>query len=207
MYLENYYDLIQYILIQASTEDFFSFITDPSPTRKSLYMLVWIHIINHTCIVASSFGEGGLFLNKAVLEPIVSPAFEIKYFCYHCNIRFENTSKYMDTVTLFSKTWTKGHWSQGDLWPNVCWGHMCDSTQGSLCPSSMGIDQWMSIHWSILQNTTYTHTTYIHTPTVHTYYVQNEWSHRPSLLLNTVQARQKCVSGRVSTIYNSSAIS
>ena len=32
----------------------------------------------------------------------------------------------------------------------------------------------------------HTHTTYIHT----TYYVQNEWSH--SLLLNSVQARQKC---------------
>ena len=25
------------------------------------------------------------------------------YFCNHCNIRFENTSKYVDTLTLFSK--------------------------------------------------------------------------------------------------------
>ena len=41
--------------------------------------------------------------NKAVLEPRVSPAFAITYFCNHCNIRFENTSKYMDTLTLFSK--------------------------------------------------------------------------------------------------------
>ena len=41
--------------------------------------------------------------NKAVLEPPVSPAFAITYFCNHCNTRFENTSKYVDTLTLFSK--------------------------------------------------------------------------------------------------------
>ena len=41
--------------------------------------------------------------NKAVLEPRVSPAFAITYFCNHCNIRFENTSKCVDTLTLFSK--------------------------------------------------------------------------------------------------------
>ena len=71
----------------------------------------------------------------------------------------ENTSKYVDTVTLLSKTWTKGHWPLDDLWPCICWGHMCDSTQGSLCPSPMGIHQWihqcMWKQWSILQNTTY----------------------------------------------------
>ena len=42
-------------------------------------------------------------LDKAVLEPRVSPALAITYFCNHCNIRFENTSKYVDTLTLFSK--------------------------------------------------------------------------------------------------------
>ena len=41
--------------------------------------------------------------NKAVLEPQVSPAFAITYFCNHCNIRFENTSKYVDTLTFFQK--------------------------------------------------------------------------------------------------------
>ena len=46
---------------------------------------------------------------------------------------------------FFPKTWTKGHWPLFDLWPHVCWGHMCDSTQGSLCPSSMGIHQCMWI--------------------------------------------------------------
>ena len=67
---------------------------------------------------------------------------------------------------FFPKTWTKGHWPLDDLWPHVCWGHMCDSTQGSLCPSPMTIHQCMWIQWSILQNTTYIHIhtyTYIHT--------------------------------------------
>ena len=36
----------------------------------------------------------------------------------------ENTSKYVDTVTIFAKTWTKGHWPLDDLWPYICWGHM-----------------------------------------------------------------------------------
>ena len=40
----------------------------------------------------------------------------------------ENISKYVDTVTLFAKTWTKGHWPLDDLWPHICWVQMCDST-------------------------------------------------------------------------------
>ena len=72
----------------------------------------------------------------------------------------ENTSKYVDTVTLFAKTWSKGYWPLDDLWPHICWGHMCDSTQGSLCPSPMGIiHQCMWIQWSILQ-IYHIHTTY-----------------------------------------------
>ena len=77
----------------------------------------------------------------------------------------KNTSKYVDTVTLFSKTWTKGHWPLDDLWPHVCWGHMCDSTQGPLCVSPMGIHQCMWIQWSILQN--------YHI--LHTYILRTEW--------------------------------
>ena len=53
----------------------------------------------------------------------------------------------------FAKTWAKGHWPLDDLWPHICWGHKCDSTQGSLCPSPMGIHQCMWIQWSILQIT------------------------------------------------------
>ena len=68
---------------------------------------------------------------------------------------------------FFPKTWTKGNWPLDDLWPHVCWGHMCDSIQGSLCPSPMTIHQCMWIQWSILQNTTYIlPTTYI----LRTYY-------------------------------------
>ena len=51
---------------------------------------------------------------------------------------------------FLQKTWTKGHWPLDDLWPHICWGHMCDSTQGSLCRSPMGIHQCMWIQWSIV---------------------------------------------------------
>ena len=51
---------------------------------------------------------------------------------------------------LFSKTWTKCHWPLDDLWTHICWGHIRDSTQGSLCPSPMGIHQCMWIQWSTL---------------------------------------------------------
>ena len=69
---------------------------------------------------------------------------------------YENTLKYVDTVTLFAKTWTKGHWPLDDLWPHICWGLMCDSTQGSLCPSPMKIHQSMWIQWPFLQKKTWT---------------------------------------------------
>ena len=102
----------------------------------------------------------------------------------------ENTSKYVDTVNLFAKTWTKGHWPLDDLWPHICWGHMCDCAQGSLCPSPMGIRQCMWIQLSILQKLPHTYIHILRTYYVHTtYYVQNQWSH--SLFLNYVQARQK----------------
>ena len=36
---------------------------------------------------------------------------------------------------FFSKAWIKCHWPLDDLWPQVCWGHMCESTQGSVSKS------------------------------------------------------------------------
>ena len=79
----------------------------------------------------------------------------------------ENTSKDVDTVNLFAETWTKGHWPLDDLWTHICWGHMCDSTQGSLCPSPMGIHQCMWTQWSILQKLPHTYIHILHT----TYYI------------------------------------
>ena len=63
----------------------------------------------------------------------------------------EHTSKYVDKGTIFAKTWTKGHCTLDDLWPHICWGLMCDSIQGSLCPSPMKIHQSMWIQWPFLQ--------------------------------------------------------
>ena len=65
---------------------------------------------------------------------------------------------------FFTKNLKQRSLTLDDLWPHIFWGHMCDSTQGSLCPSPMGIHQCMWIQWSILQITTYIHnyTYYIH---------------------------------------------
>ena len=81
-------------------------------------------------------GPTSMFIKQVVLEPRVSP---------------EHTWKYVDTVIFFAKTWTKGHLPLDDLWPHICWGLMCDSTQGSLCPSPMKIHQSMWIRWPFLQ--------------------------------------------------------
>ena len=127
-----------------------------------------------------------VFNHKAVLEPRVSPAFAIAFFCNHCNIRFENTSKYVDTLTLFSKTLNQR--SLTPRWPltrcllrSHVWLYL------KIIVSKSHDNQCMWIQWWILQITTYTYI--LHTYILHTYYVQNEWSH--SLLLNSVQARQK----------------
>ena len=98
----------------------------------------------------------------------------------------ENTSKYMDTVTLFSKTRTKGHWPLDDLWPNICWGDMCDFTQGSLCPSPMGIHQCMWIQWSILQNTTY----------IYVFILRTEW-----LIINMIKSLSEQSSGETKIVH------
>ena len=79
----------------------------------------------------------GCWEKQMVLEPRVSP---------------EHTWKYVDTVIVFAKTWTKGHWPLDDLWPHICWGLMCDSTQGSLCPSPKKIHQSMWIQWPFCKN-------------------------------------------------------
>ena len=96
----------------------------------------------------------------------------------------KNTSKYVDTVNLFAKTWTKGHWPLDDLWH--VWLYPRIIVSKSHGNTSMYVDGYSDQFWQkILQITTYIHV-YIH---IHTYYVQNQWSH--SLFLNYIQARTK----------------
>ena len=132
--------------------------------------------------------------DKAVLKPRVSPAFAITYFCNHCNIRFENTSKYLDTLTLFSTNLNQR--SLTPRWPltpcllrSHVWLYPRIIVSKSHDNSSMYVDTVINFaNYHIHTHTTY----YVHTYTYYvlrTYYVQNEWSH--SLLLNSVQARQK----------------
>ena len=97
----------------------------------------------------------------------------------------ENTSKY----------WTKGHRHLDDLWPHSCWGHMCDSTQVSLCPSPIGIHKCMWIVDTVINFANYhIHTTYyvLHTNihTVHTTYRMSDLSEHSSGELFWTQFRQ-----------------
>ena len=159
-------------------------VTCVTPPKDHCVQVQWKYI--KVCEYSEPFCEN---LNQRSLTPRwpLTPHLLRSHVCLYPRIIVsksnENTSKYVNTVNLFAKTWTKGHWPLDDLWPHICWSHMCDSTQGSLCPSPMGIHQCMWIQWSILQITTYIHNI------LHTYYLQHQWSH--SLFLNYVQARQK----------------
>ena len=137
---------------------------------------------------------------KAVLEPRVSPAFVITYFSNHCNIRFEIT-KYVDTLTLFSKNLNQR--SLTPRWPltpcllrSRVWLYPRIIVSKSHDNSSMYVDTVINFAKYHIHTTYYIHTTDI----LCTYYVQNEWSH--SLLLNSVQARQKCVPQKYTPSYH-----
>ena len=125
--------------------------------------------------------------DKAVLEPRVSPAFAITYFCNHWNIRFENTSKYVDTLTLFSKNLNQRSLTpRWPLTPCLLRSHVWLYPRIIVSKSHDNTSMYVDTVINFAKYHIHTHTYYIlHT----TYYIQNEWSH--SLLLNSVQARQK----------------
>ena len=63
-------------------------------------------------------------------------------------------------LTPYLLRWEKGHWPLNDLWPQGCWGHMCDSTQGSLVQvpwkyikvcgySDLFAKTWIKGHWPL----------------------------------------------------------
>ena len=70
-----------------------------------------------------------------------------KDHCVQVPWEYINVCGYSDQ---FCKLLTKGYWPLDDLWPHICCGHMCDSPQGSLCPSPMKIHQSMWIQWTFL---------------------------------------------------------
>ena len=118
----------------------------------------------------------------------------------------------------FSQKFNNLKWPLDDIWPNICWCLICNSTQGSLCPTPMVIQQSMWIQWlhvffknlkgknsqvpwesiSVHQcicgysdqfcKIPHTYRYYIHTGVLRT-----EWviACTCSLFLNQVQARQK----------------
>ena len=80
----------------------------------------------------------------------------------------ENTSKCVDTVNLFAKTWTKGHWPLDDLWP----------TSVEVTCVTLPKDHCVQVPWEYINVCGYsdqfcknyhihTHTYYIHTHTTY----------------------------------------
>ena len=81
----------------------------------------------------------------------------------------ENTYQSMWIVTLFSKTWTKGHWPLDDLWTHVCWGHIYVTLPKDHC---------VQVPWKYITVCGYSDQFYKIPHTAD--YVQNEWSHMVS---------------------------
>ena len=137
------------------------------------------------------------FQNKAVLEPRVLPAFVITYFYNHCNIRFENTSKYVDTLSLFSKNLNQRSLTpRWPLTPCLLRSHVWLYPRIIVSKSHDNTSLYVDTVINFAKYHIHTHTTYIlHT----TYYIQIEWSH--SLLLNSVQARQKWLRQRKLSLF------
>ena len=112
-----------------------------------------------------------IFETRRFSNPRGSPAFAITYFCNHCNIRFENTSKYEDTLTLFSK-----NLNQRSLTPRWPLTHVCWRSHVWLYPriivskshdnTSMYVDTMINFAKYHIHTHTYIHT-YIH---IHTTY-------------------------------------
>ena len=138
------------------------------------------------------------FTNKAVLEPRVSPAFAITYFCNHCNIRFENTSKYVDTLTLFSKNLNQRSLTPG--WPltpcllrSHVWLYPRIIVSKSHDKTSMYVDTVINFAKYHIHTHTYyiLHTTYRMSDHIVSYWTQFRRD------MNSVQARQKGVIWKV----------
>ena len=86
---------------------------------------------------------------------------------------------------FFPKTWTKGHWPQRPLTPCLLSSHVWLYPRIIVSKSHDNTSMYVDtvINFAKFHIHTHTYIFYI------LYYVQNEWSH--SLLLNSVQARQK----------------
>ena len=99
--------------------------------------------------------------------------------------RFENISKYVDTLTLFSKNLNQRSLTpRWPLTPCLSRSHVWLYPRIIVSKSHDNTSMYVDTVINFAKYHIHTYTTYI----LHTYYVQNEWSH--SLLLNSVQARQ-----------------
>ena len=131
-------------------------------------------------------------MNKAVLEPRVSPAFAITYLCNHCNIRFENTSKYVDTLTLFSKNLNQR--SLTPRWPltpcllrSHVWLYPRIIVSKSHGNTSMYVDTVINFANYHIHTYTYIHTTYRISDHIVSYWTQFRRDKKAPVAKHSVQ--------------------
>ena len=94
----------------------------PSPMKMTVKVCDFIYL--NQGFVLQTWTKGQLTPRCSFFDPIIC--------CGHkcdstqgslCPSPMKIASKYVDTVNLFAKTWTKGHWPLDDLCtPHACWG-------------------------------------------------------------------------------------
>ena len=107
-----------------------------------------------------------------VIQGSSRTAFVITYFCNHCNIRFENTSKYADTLTLFSKNLNQRSLTpRWPLTPCLLRSHVWLYPRIIVSKSHDNTSMYVDTVINFAKYHIHTHTTYIHT-----YYIlRTEW--------------------------------
>ena len=121
---------------------------------EDLLFIIHIRVFSFEYVVITNYRTQ--IHQQGVLEPQVSPAFTITYFCNHCHIRFDPMSllkwyvriypriimsKFHENTLLpffknFGQKVNNPKWPLHDLWPHICSCLMCDSTQRSLFPGN-----------------------------------------------------------------------
>ena len=146
--------------------DFLSFM--PNKAKNSTFY----QIFQFLTLFGMYFKKSAKTNNKAVLEPRVSPAFAITYFCNHCNIRFENTSKYVDTLTLFSKNLNQRSLTpRWPLTPCLLRSHVWLYPRIIVSKSHDNTSMYVDTVINFAKYHIHTYTYYVHT----TYILRTEW--------------------------------
>ena len=136
---------------------------------QSWFTLQRLFVLN---LVSYYRWDFGILSRYQIIEPHVLPAFAITYFCNHCNIRFENTWKYVDTLTLFSKNLDQRSLTpRWPLTPCLLRSHVWLYPRIIVSKSHDNTSMYVDTLINFAKYHIHTHTYYVHT----TYYVHSAY--------------------------------